>query len=416
MTDLAMSCGRSRADKEAAQRAATSMAQRGFVMAVADAARGVAAVEAAVRSGTAALQAVHAGGPMLMGTTAVGACQYALSVTQLALHRLETATGVGARRTPVSPFPAIIAQHVEAVADSQVLEAAAAIVLDRPNLTGAQGGTGDDAGAVCVRYWNATVMAAQAVVFTSILLNSLWESRSREGQRLAAVLLRATRHVAVRRLQVGLLDQLAAHAGMGAGLEGEEEAEGQGQQEDGWEGSSGTWWFVREEAERGQLVGHGKESLEERLGRLEDHHGHIVAASLGDWSWTMAQMAAEAGVPAGPPFLLAARLAARAAEALCRLCRGEGLGGGYGPAPEWEFAMAQVGLEERTDGFHERGDKGIPYVSGGTVLRVTSCLMKHALAIAQLGCTSLESKGVRRGAGCLCIARPKAAPLARLVS
>lgn len=246
-----MACGRNRAEKEAAHRAAISMAQRGFVMAVADAARGVAALAAAVRSGTAALHALRVRGPKLSRATAVGACQYALSVTQLALHQLETAAGTSAGRAPLSPFPPGVAQPVEAIADSQLLAGAAAVLLDRPNLTGAQGVTEVDGRSVFEPYWHAAVEAAQAVVFTVILLDKLWESGSREGQRLAAVLLRATRHVAVRRLQVGLLDQLAAHAGMGTGLEGE----GQGQQADGWEGSSGTWWFVREEVERGQLVG-----------------------------------------------------------------------------------------------------------------------------------------------------------------
>ncbi len=50
-----------------------------------------------------------------------------------------------------------------------------------------------------------------------------------------------------------------------------------------------------------------------------------------------------ARVEARPPPLLVARLAARAAEALCRLCRGQGLEGAYAPAPEWELARAQVG-------------------------------------------------------------------------
>ncbi len=52
-------------------------------------------------------------------------------------------------------------------------------------------------------------------------------------------------------------------------------------------------------------------------------------------------------MPARPPALLTARLAARSAEALCRLCRGEGLEGAYSPAPEWEFATAEVGKLHR---------------------------------------------------------------------
>ncbi len=77
-------------------------------------------------------------------------------------------------------------------------------------------------------------------------------------------------------------------------------------------------------------------------GWLEDYHSHIVHATVVDWHGVEQQQAAAAGVPAGPPPLLAARLAARAAEALCRLCRGQGLGGAYAPAPEWQFAKAEV--------------------------------------------------------------------------
>lgn len=51
-----------------------------------------------------------------------------------------------------------------------------------------------------------------------------------EGQRLAGGLMRALRHVAVRRMQAALLDQLAAHAGMGPALpEGSSPEEGSGQ-------------------------------------------------------------------------------------------------------------------------------------------------------------------------------------------
>ncbi len=144
-------------------------------------------------------------------------------------------------------------------------------------------------------------------------------------------------------LQVALLDQLAAHAGLGAELQREEEQQGQGQQgaqgTRGWEGSSGTWWLACEEARQGKLLG-AEESR--RAGWLEDLHCQVVNATVVEWLAADDETAATVRVPARPPPLLAARLAARAAESLCRLCRGQGLEGAYAPAPEWELGMSQV--------------------------------------------------------------------------
>ncbi len=141
------------------------------------------------------------------------------------------------------------------------------------------------------------------------------------------------------------------------GMEQQQEQQAHGQeaparrlgqeQADGWEGSSGAWWFAREEAQQGQILGEegeeGRAACSKTAGWLEGRHCNIVAATLLDWQAAEEQqLAAAAGVPAAPPPILRARLAARAAEALCRLCRGKGLAGAYAPAPQWEFAIAQV--------------------------------------------------------------------------
>ncbi len=177
-------------------------------------------------------------------------------------------------------------------------------------------------------------------------------------------------------LQVALLDQLAAHAGMRVGLEGGEQPEGteavqegqtqaqthirtqeqraREQQGHAWVGGGGSWWVAQEEAGQGRVLGptddermegsqqSGEELSHRTFGWLEGHHSTVVMATLREWMWVDRELAAEAGVPAAPPPLLAARLAARAAEALCRLCRGQGLAGLYGPAPTWRFSMAPV--------------------------------------------------------------------------
>ncbi len=178
----------------------------------------------------------------------------------------------------------------------------------------------------------------------------------------------------VRLLQVALLDRMAVHAGMGAKLQDDEGSatggaqlgaqarEQQAAQAGAWASSSGTWWLAQEEAKQGMLLGldplggdgsfdGGTHTRSKTAGWLEDHHCHVVYATVAEWRLVarepaLQRVVAEAGVPAGPPPLLAARYAARAAEVVCRLCRGEGLGGAYAPAPEWEFAMAQVGTRE----------------------------------------------------------------------
>ncbi len=148
---------------------------------------------------------------------------------------------------------------------------------------------------------------------------------------------------------------------MAAGLEEREEGSRQPEGRDaerqarlcGWEGSSGTWWLAREGAAQGKLLGldgrgakgsrkAGKNARWKAAGWLEDYHCHIMRVTVQEWLTAEPGEAAAAGVPAAPPPLLVARLAARAAEALCRLCRGQGLGGVYTPAPEWQFATTRV--------------------------------------------------------------------------
>ncbi len=179
---------------------------------------------------------------------------------------------------------------------------------------------------------------------------------------------------------MGLLDRLAVHAGLGVKLEGGDgdersgdqgdkgrsvaverehrEQQGgqeeQGEQGDGWGGRSGLWWIAREEARRGQLVPALDEDGEEREGDEQQgpggmdgglgwHHDQVITVTFADWH-AAGQLAAEAGVQAQPSPLLTARLKARALESLCRLCRGEGLGGAYAPAQECDRVLIRVGV------------------------------------------------------------------------
>ncbi len=355
-------------------------------------------------------------------------CKYTWAMAVLSRHHVDAPQGRSADMPAITVTRAITvtpeaSSILGSLAESGLLAAAAAAVVDCPYVVGVAHDSISGAGR----------NAARAFVSVAVMQHLLWSHGGPEGRRLACRLLRATRHVAVRRLQVALLDQLAAHAGMGAelggGEEGREEEEeeeeqrgeqqneqaqeqgqqahghrgsgaqeqqeppmqvqaqgegakepeagvhqrpgGRGQQQkeqahgqqargarlgqeqaDGWEGSSGEWWFAREEAQRGQLLGlpegeWGADAVKgsQLAGWLEGRHCNVISATLLDWQAAEEQhLAAEAGVPAAPPPLLRARLATRAAEALCRLCRGQGLGGVYGPAPQWVLSTVQVGV------------------------------------------------------------------------
>ncbi len=349
--------GRSKNDRAVGQEAISIMAQRGFMLAAANAAWGVLAAAALLRAHVAEVQDAWTGRyDLLVAEMAEGLCIYTDTMAQLATAELG---GVGSAAQAVPPAAA---QTVQAMVGSELVAAAAAAVLDScPRKPWRQGAH------VQLIVRSAVDTLLQALMCNCLLRAKLLHTGGSEGRRLAAGLLRASRHVAVRQLQVGLLDQLAVHAGLGPQLLQQEQVEGEqekGQQQqgsvrqgqdrelaDGWVGSSGTWWFACEEARQGQLLGRnlveastsGCDRRRSRTaGWLEERHCFIVEVTLGEWRMADSQLAAEAGVPAAPPPLLRARLAARTAEALCRLCRGQGLGGAYAPAPEWQLAKATV--------------------------------------------------------------------------
>ncbi|KAG2449520.1 hypothetical protein HYH02_005662 [Chlamydomonas schloesseri] len=106
----------------------------------------------------------------------------------------------------------------------------------------------------------------------------------------------------VRRLQVVLLERLAVHGGSGSGS-----------------GSSIQGWLARYEAREGRIVEDGSDegataSSAERAEQLEGRHALWLFAGLGPW-----RLATEVWGDPPPPLALQLRLAARAAEALCRL-------------------------------------------------------------------------------------------------
>ncbi len=368
MTDDLMATGSSASDLRVGTSVLDTVFERSFVAAVADATRAVVATAAATRSETAELKrtglpydmAASAGQHQLAGSAALAVCKYT--------HLLAESLFMPLRKgTPGGPPPALspaLVQRFDVVIDTQLLAAAAASLVDSPPVYEDPDVLEATRNHVCCAMQGASVDAARAMfIFTRMMLRLPEGGRKNgEGLRLAEGLLRVARHEAVVRLQVGLLDQLAAHAGMGAELEGQQVAQAQGQQGEqqaggggGWAGVSGAWWFANEEARQGQLLGlgtdggsdgasrGGEQTRSNTAGWLEDYHCHVMHVTLVDWVAT--GPAAALYKLAGPPPLQFAQLAARASEAVCRLCRGQGLGGAYAPAPEWQCAMAQVGQQ-----------------------------------------------------------------------
>ncbi len=368
----------------------------GFMSLLADTARAVLSISELLRSEAGVRQlsgpSYNIGAASLEhdGHVVSAACVvslYTQSVAQ-ALRQMILASGILNDPPATTRVPRIVLAGAEELASSQLLAAAAACLTDCPpppaNSTASNSERNHHRNHMLYNARNACSSAVRAMWCMMRVQGALTQGCESEGRRLAAGLVRATRHEAVQRLHMGLLDQLAAHAGMGAQLQqqqqGEEEQEQEGQQPGAcWVGRSGAWWLANEEARCGKLLGldpaGGRGSRGEcgwsrsrTAGWLEDYHCHIMYVTLMDWWYAVTvepAMAAAAGVPASPPPLLLARLAARAAEALCRLSRGQGLGGAYAPAPEWDLAMSQV--------CNSRGDGRWAVVQRGTY-HIVPCL------------------------------------------
>ncbi len=356
--------GGSSVHEQTADRAAAALWDRGLVDAVAAAALSVVATgQRELRESTATTDLTADDLRYcleVVGDTALAVNRYLFFLADDAGRSL-TALCTKGRLPAQLPLPPEAVRALEALADSQLLAAAATSLVDSPAVSTLQGVDH----RVLYPVQSGCKFAGNTLLCMQQMQLVLYEAGGPEAQRLACGLLRAMRHVAVRRLQVALLDQLAVHAGMGPAMseEGRRQEEEAGEQQQvasvweagGWAGSSGAWWFAREEAQQGQMLGMdpaagdgscraGQQASNDRAGVLEDFHCHIVQGTFGSWGGGVQERAAAAaaGVPVGPPPLLAARLAARAAEAVCRLCRGQGLKGAYAPAPEWKLAMAPV--------------------------------------------------------------------------
>ncbi|KAG2493676.1 hypothetical protein HYH03_008190 [Edaphochlamys debaryana] len=117
-------------------------------------------------------------------------------------------------------------------------------------------------------------------------------------------------------LQEALVERLCVHAGV--------------ELEPGEGGGQGRWWLPQLEAKVGHVIGtpvRGEWRARATAGWLEQSHF---------FAWTLVSFA-EGGSGSGSSARLP-RLGPRALEALCRLYRGQGLGGAYAPQPTWYLA------------------------------------------------------------------------------
>ncbi len=395
---LAASSGsRSAVDKETASTVIAKTVQQTFVMAVADATRSIIAALAALRADHADRElasraqvaaAVSIENGSVSCFVAIAVARYSYNTVQYLMGRV-SGGGPGGVGRGTARKASTIARSVNALIEGQLLAATASALLDSANVF-ADAALSDRARGMACNNMRMALERVAHMLYQALLLEQILKSEcGHVGVRLAAGMAAIMQHDAVRRLQVALLDQLAAEAGMAAELgegaqqqqqqgeegrqqEGKEGRQQQQQQEEDaaqqqqqqvvqvgeeqagdWTVSSGRWWFAVEEARQGQLLGvkgddgrrtEGVPARGRTAGWLEDYHCHVVSLALGLLLCREQQHAEPTteGVSARPPPLLLARLAARAAEALCRLCRGQGLGGAYAPAPEWEFCRAQV--------------------------------------------------------------------------
>lgn len=207
--------GSSKADQELAHKVTSALAQRGFVGAVADAARAMAATAAALRSEATARDPTGELGTLsyehdvFVVKRAAVLCQYAKALAQevydqVKRDREEGGSGSGGtRQQSVAQFvPSSVSHLIEALVDSELLAAAASAVLDSPNVLKDEQCPSGTAKFVCRSVLTVTVIAADVMGLLQTARTRLAGRGGAEPRRLAVGLLRAARHEAVQRLQV----------------------------------------------------------------------------------------------------------------------------------------------------------------------------------------------------------------------
>ncbi len=115
--------------------------------------------------------------------------------------------------------PQEVTHLLDSVQEAQLLAAAAAVLIDTPNLFETAGLPAATRESVCRELRNACTVACRAVFNITMLQERLARSGVQEGWSLAAGAMRMLQHAAVRRLQVGWLPDGQACDSHGGQLE-----------------------------------------------------------------------------------------------------------------------------------------------------------------------------------------------------
>ncbi len=210
------------ADLAVCSKVLRALMDKGFIRAVADAARAVLSTSARLRSGITVRLApgcvVHDSATLstlfdgLMAPTISGTCEYVRLVLDVSYTQLtgafQSASNQGASGS--RPIPPELVEVFDALAESQLLAAAASALLDGAPMRSAPAISERYRDMLCMSMHGGASSLTQTLLFVFRLHMQL-AVVGRLGQRLSAGLLRAARHEAVQRLQVGLLKQASNH-------------------------------------------------------------------------------------------------------------------------------------------------------------------------------------------------------------
>ncbi|KAG2497389.1 hypothetical protein HYH03_004545 [Edaphochlamys debaryana] len=228
-------------------------------------------------------------------------------------------------------LPPPVSSVLSALAESRLLPTVAEAILRCP-------------GPACNMVESSALLCG-GVSDAVVLLSGLYDFAASDAAAVRTALARQLDDPVVQAYHVAQLDRLAVHGGLEP--EGAAAATQAGGAGGGGGPADGTWWLTRFEAQSGSVASGvqyviANQLSDEKRASLEEPHAHAVFASLGRWrlSEDGRDLRAPPPGPGVPTPERLAQLAARAAEALCRLYRGQGLGGAYRGSPTWQLARS----------------------------------------------------------------------------
>ncbi len=213
--------GEQDADLVLGRKVLLALMDKGLISAVADAARAVQSTAARLRSDTTERQASGVTYSMgaasavfdeLMGPMMSSVCEYARVVMDSLYSRLMVAFKSASNQDPSKPrpIPPELVEVFDALAESQLLAAAASALLDSAPMHWHPAVSGKHRDTLYFSTKGGVSSLTQALFFVFRLRMQLAEV-GRLGHRLSTGLLRVARHEAVQRLQVGPPKQASNH-------------------------------------------------------------------------------------------------------------------------------------------------------------------------------------------------------------